>query len=215
VLPYVSTIGTDPVRDRALARQIRRLEAREEAGRPAIRVQKVSDETRAANAFSIGIGPSARVIFWDTLLRHFDPRSVRFVAAHELAHVARKHVLKAIVWIGLFALPILGLVAWVTERRGGLHEPRNVPLGLLVLVAATLATLPLQNAISRRYEAEADWVALGATRDPGAARSLFKGFAADSLQDPTPPGWAQAFLGDHPTLLQRVELARAWARRNG
>jgi STE24 endopeptidase len=95
-----------------------------------------------------------------------------------------------------------------------LTEPRNVPLGLLVLVAATIASLPLQNAISRRYETEADWIALGATRDPGAARRLFRGFSTDSLQDPTPPGWVHAFLDDHPSLLQRIELARAWAARS-
>jgi STE24 endopeptidase len=108
---------------------------------------------------------------------------------------------------------MLGLVAFATERRGGLREPANVPLGLLVLVAATVAVLPLRNAISRRYEAEADWTALGSTRDPAAARGLFTGFAHDSLQDPTPPGWVHVFLDDHPTLLTRIELARAWAQR--
>jgi STE24 endopeptidase len=214
LLPYLVTLGTHPLRDRSLARQIRVLERREGAGRPAIRVQTVSDETRAANAFSIGFGPSARVVFWDTLLKQFTPGAVRFVAAHELGHLARRHILKGIAWVGLFTLPILALVALVTERRGGLLEPANVPLGVLVLVVATLALLPLRNEISRRYETEADWVALGATRDPGAARSLFRGFSADSLQDPTPPGWVHAFLDDHPTVLQRIELARAWAQRN-
>jgi STE24 endopeptidase len=212
VSPYLVRAGTHPLRDRSLARELRQLETREGAGRPTVRVQEVREETRAANAFSIGFGPSTSVIFWDTLLRQFDPRAVRFVAAHELAHIARGHVLKGIAWAALLALPILGTVAFVTERRGGLREPRNVPLGLLVLVLAMLAVLPLQNAISRRYEAEADWVAVEATRDPGAAGRLFRGFAADSLQDPTPPAWVHALLDDHPTLLQRVELARAWAR---
>jgi STE24 endopeptidase len=177
-------------------------------------VQTVSDTTRAANAYSIGIGPTERVIFWDTLLQEFTLREVRFVAGHELAHLARNHIAKGIGWAGLLTLPVLWLVAFVTERRGGLREPGNVPLGLLVLVVATIALLPLQNAISRRYETEADWIGLGGTRDPGAARGLFKGFAEESLQDPTPPGWVHVFLDDHPTVLQRIELARAWAERN-
>jgi len=101
----------------------------------------------------------------------------------------------------------------VTERVGGLREPRNVPLALLVLTVAMVALLPLTNAVSRRYEAEADWVALGGTRDPGTARGLFTGFARDSLQDPSPPGWVRVFLGDHPTLLDRIEQARAWVLR--
>lgn len=214
VVPYLATLGTQPLRDRTLAAQVRGLERREHAGDPRIRVQTVSDTTRAANAFSIGYGPSATVVFWDTLLRGFTPREVRFVAAHELAHIARRHILKGVAWFALIALPVLGLVALVTERNGGLREPRNVPLGLLVLVAAMLAFLPLTTAVSRRYEAEADWVALGGTRDPGTARGLFTGFARDSLQDPSPPGWVRVLLGDHPTLLDRIEQARAWLRLN-
>ena len=214
VIPYLVTLGTDPMRGGELTAQIRQLEQREHAGDPPIRVQIVSDTTRAANAYSLGIGPSERVVFWDTLLHEFSPREIRFVAAHELAHLARNHVLKGVAWVGLFALPILGLVAFVTERRGGLREPANVPLGLLVLVTTTLAALPLRNEISRRYETEADWIGLGGTRDPAAARGLFKGFSVESLQDPSPPGWVHAFLDDHPTALQRIELARAWARRN-
>ncbi len=213
VFPYLATLGTHPLRDGRLAADLQRLERREHAGSPRVRVQTVSDTTRAANAFSIGFGPTATIVFWDTLLKGFTPHEVRFVAAHELAHLARSHILKGVAWFGLFTLPILGLVAFVTERRGGLREPRNVPLGLLVLVATTVAVLPLRNAISRRYEAEADWVALVSTRDPATARGLFRGFSADSLQDPTPPGWVHAFLDDHPTLLERIELARAWARR--
>jgi STE24 endopeptidase len=94
-----------------------------------------------------------------------------------------------------------------------LRQPAHVPLGLLVLAAVNLAVLPVRNEISRRYETEADWIALTATRDPGAARGLFAGFSAESLQDPTPPAWVHAFLDDHPTVLQRIELARAWAER--
>ena len=214
LVPYVLTLGTHPLRDDELAAQIRRLERREDAGHPAIRVETVSDTTRAANAYALGIGPTQVVVFWDTLLAEFSPREIHFVAAHELAHLARNHLLKAVGWAGLFAIPILGFAAFVTERRGGLREPANVPLGLLALVATTLVLLPLQNEISRRYELEADWVALGGTRDPHAARGLFKGFSADSLQDPTPPGWVHALLDNHPTVLERIELARAWANRN-
>jgi STE24 endopeptidase len=213
-IPYVLTLGTKPLPRGELMAQIRQLERRERAGNPSIRVQTVSDRTRAANAYAVGIGPTEHVVFWDTLLHEFSPREIRFVAAHELAHLARNHLLKGVAWFGLFALPILGLVALVTERRGGLREPANVPLGLLVLVVATLVLLPLRNEISRRYETEADWIALGGTLDPAAARGLFKGFSAESLQDPTPPGWVHVFLDSHPTVLQRIELASAWAQRN-
>ncbi|HEY6068601.1 MAG TPA: M48 family metalloprotease [Gaiellaceae bacterium] len=215
VIPYALTNGSHALHDRRLAAEIRQLERLEGAGRPKVLVQTMSDQTTAANAYSVGYGPSRRIVFWDTLLDgRFGTREVRFVAAHELAHLARDHILKAIGWFTLFAVPILGAAAYVTERRGGLRNPATVPLALLVIILAQLAARPLESAISRRYEAEADWVALNATRDPVAARGLFKRFATTSLEDPAPPWWAHVLLDDHPTVLTRIEQAAAWKRLN-
>jgi STE24 endopeptidase len=213
VLPFLQRVGTHPVRSRPLAAQIRNLERREHVGRPVVRVEKVSDKTSAANAFSVGIGPSRTVIIWNTLLDgRFSPREVRFVVAHELGHLARRHIWKGIAWGVLFGLPIFGLVAWVTGRRGGLRRPENVPLALFTLAVAGVVVTPLANAVSRRYEAEADWLAVQATRDPGAGRSLFQEFVRTDLQNPDPPGWVTFFLEDHPSALARVEQVEAWRR---
>jgi STE24 endopeptidase len=213
VLPYVQRIGTRPVRSPRLTSQIRTLERREHVGRPVVRVAPVSDETSAANAYSIGIGPSRSVIIWNTMLDgRFTPREVRFVVAHELGHLARWHIWKGIAWGVLFGLPIFGLVAYVTNRRGGLRRPENVPLALFTLALAGVAITPLANAVSRRYEAEADWMAVQATRDPGAGRALFQDFVRTDLQNPDPPGWVQLLLEDHPSALDRVEQVEAWRR---
>jgi STE24 endopeptidase len=211
VSPYLATIGTHPVRRASLRADIRTLERREHAGRPVVRVQDVSGRTTEANAFSIGIGPSARVIIWNTLLDgRFTRDQVRFVIGHELGHVARKHILRGIAWFALLVLPVLALAALVTDVR----KPAAVPLALLVIAVAQLALLPLRNGISRRYEAEADWIGLNGTRDAAAARGLFVGFVRTSLQDPSPPGWVHVLLDDHPTPLQRVEETRAWRLPN-
>ena len=213
VLPFVQRVGTHPVRSRPLAAQIRTLEKRERVGRPVVRVDKVSGTTSAANAFSVGIGPSRTVIIWNTLLDgRFSPREVRFVVAHELGHLARHHIWKGIAWGVLLGLPIFGLVAWVTGRRGGLQRPENVPLALFTLALAGVVVTPFANAVSRRYEAEADWLAVQATRDPGAGRSLFRTFVRTDLQNPDPPGWVTFFLEDHPSALARVEQVEAWRR---
>ena len=76
-----------------------------------------------------------------------------------------------------------------------------------------LAVAPLQNLVSRGAESEADWKALATTRDPAAARGLFREFARTSLGDPSPPTWAYVLLQTHPTLAQRVAMADAWAKR--
>jgi STE24 endopeptidase len=209
--PYLATVGMRPVRRASLQADVRVLERREHAGKPPVRVDDVSARTTAANAFSIGIGPSARVIIWNTLLDgRFTPGEVRFVIGHELGHVARKHVLRGVAWFALLVIPVLGLTAFLTDIR----KPAAVPLALLVIAIAQLALLPLRNAISRRYEAEADWIGLNGTRTPAAARGLFVGFVRTSLEDPSPSGWVHLFLDDHPTPLQRIEMTRAWVARN-
>jgi STE24 endopeptidase len=213
VLPYLQRLGTHPVRAPQLAAQIARLEQREHVGRPTVRVSPVSGKTTAANAFSVGIGPSRSVIIWDTLLDgRFTPREVRFVVAHELGHLARRHIWKGIAWGVLFGLPVFGVVAFVTGRRGSLRRPENVPLALLTLALCGIVVAPLANAVSRRYEAEADWTALQATRDPGAGRALFVDFVRTDLQNPDPPGWVKVFLEDHPSALARVEQVEGWRR---
>jgi STE24 endopeptidase len=210
VSPYLATIGTHPVRSASLRADIRALERREHAGRPLVRVDDVSSRTAAANAFSVGIGPSARVIVWSTLLGgRFTRSEVRFVIGHELGHVVRRHVLRGVAWFALLIFPVLALTALLADIR----RPAAVPLALLVLAVVQLALLPLRNAISRRYEAEADWIGLNGARAPAAAQGAFVGFVRTSLQDPSPPGWVHVFLDDHPTPLQRVEMARAWALR--
>jgi Zn-dependent protease with chaperone function len=208
--PFLASVGTKPLRNPALVRDVRRLERREHAGHPPVRVEDVSGRTREENAFALGIGPTERVILWNTLLGGSSFRQVRFVLGHELAHLARNHIARGVAWFALLALPIL----LVTARVADVRNPAAVPLALLVVAVAQLALLPLQNAVSRRYEAEADWIGLTGSRDPAAAAGVFERFVATSLEDPSPPGWVEVLLDDHPTPLRRVEMARAWRASN-
>jgi Zn-dependent protease with chaperone function len=179
-----------------------------------VKVQDVHEFTTAPNAEAVGLGPSSRVILWDTLLGgRFSRGEVRVVLAHEIGHLAHNHLWRGLAWLGLFALPVGFVLALATRGRGGLYEPRAVPLALLVFVVLQLLFSPAQNAVTRRMEAEADWSALQATRDPLDARSAFERLARTSRADPDPPGWWQALTGDHPTILQRIEMVQAWTAR--
>lgn len=212
--PYVYPGLDRPERPALIARYERLARAEGVDGVP-LRVEHVSDDTSQANAFAFGLGPSRRVVLWDTMLDgRFGEGAVDVVLAHEIAHHAKDHIPKAIGWFALFALPGAFLVMIATRRVGGMGDPRAVPLALLVVAAWTLVTSPAQNVVSRRAEAEADWQALETTSDPAAARGLFREFAATSLGDPSPPTWAHVLLDTHPTLAQRVAMANAWARRN-
>jgi STE24 endopeptidase len=211
VVPVFAGLGTHPVRDRALAAGIRELARKEGVPKTKVRVEEVSSDTRAINAEAIGFGPTTIVILWDTLLDgRFSKGEIEVVAAHELGHVAHRHIWKGIGWSALFMLPLTYVLAAATRRRGGMAQPEVVPFALLVLALLSLAVTPLGNVISRRYEAEADWSALQATRDPNSARAVFKEFTATDLSQPRPPAWSYVLLDDHPTVIQRIAMVEAW-----
>ncbi len=174
--------------DRALAAQIQELAATLGVDVDDVLVADASRRTTTANAYIAGLGPTRRVVLYDTLLDgRFTTGEIRFVSAHELAHVERRHLWKGLAWFALLAVPGVFGLAWVTNRFGGLG-PRLVPLGLTFVFAYVLVTQPLANAVSRRYEAEADWLALQATRDPASGVGLEQAFATTGLADPHPPG---------------------------
>ena len=213
VAPYLD-YTTEPLRDQALLADARRYEA--ELGLPKIpiRVEEVSNDTDQANAYAYGIGPSRRVVFWDTLLQEpFSDGEQRVVLAHELGHHSQTHLPEGIGWFALFAVPGAWILMRATRRRGGMGSPGAVPLALLVVVVFQLLTAPLANTISRRMEAEADWKALQVTRDPASLEGLMVDFSKTGLGDPDPPTWVQLMLGTHPALADRVAMARAWAAK--
>lgn len=214
--PYLD-FTTDPLRDESLAAAAERFER--ELGLPdvPIRVEEVSQDTEQANAYAYGFGPSSRVVLWDTiLLPPFTPAEQRVVLAHELAHHSQRHLPEGIGWFALFAVPGAWILMRTTRRRGGMGNPEAVPLALLVVAVLQLALAPAGNLISRRMEAEADWKALEVTREPAALeRLMVVGFAETSLSDPDPPRWVELVLGTHPSLADRVAMARAWATRDG
>jgi len=215
VSPYLF-FEADPARTPTLLRDIRSLSHRTGVSGTPVRIDEVHEETTLANALALGLGPTEKVILWDTLLDGRFPRGeIRVVLAHEFGHIGRRHLWKGAAWTALVTLPLLLVVSELTRRRGGLARPAVIPLAALVLACLDLALAPAYNAVSRRYEAESDWVALQATRDAASARNLFRRFGRTSLGDPEPPTWSYLFSGTHPTLVQRIAMAEAWKAREG
>jgi STE24 endopeptidase len=204
----------EPLADRRLAGRITELAHSEGVEVYRVLVADASRRTTTANAYVAGLGPTKRVVLYDTMLDgRFTEGEILSVSAHELAHVGRRHLWKGLAWFALLAVPGVFLLAWVTERYGGLAEPRLVPLGLAFAFAFVLVTQPLQNAVSRRYEAEADWLALTATGDAGSAIALDRRLVLTSLADPDPPAWMTYWLGTHPPALERIAMAEAFRTR--
>jgi STE24 endopeptidase len=179
-----------------------------------VKIEDVHEWTEQPNAYATGLGETEQIVLWNTLTDGFDRREVRSVISHEFGHLQHDHLAKSIGWFALFAFPAALVVTVLTRRRGGLGEPAAVPLALLVVVVLQLVASPLVSGSSRRYEAEADWAALEATRDPAAMEALHHRFTAEALSDPDPPGWYHWMFDSHPSGAERVAMAREWAARN-
>jgi Zn-dependent protease with chaperone function len=210
VAPYLD-FTTTPLEDKALLEAASQYEAEYGLGHIPLRVEKVSPQTDEANAYAFGIGPSRRVVFWDTILREpFTEEEQKVVLAHELGHHASNHLPKGIGWFALFAVPGAWILMRLTRSRGGMGNPAAIPLTLFVVAVLQLVTLPLSNHLSSRMEAEADWKALTVTRDPAGLEQLMVTLGKTGLGDPDPPFLAQLAFGDHPSLADRIAMARAF-----
>jgi STE24 endopeptidase len=212
--PYID-YTTDPLRDEELLGASEQYRAELGLDGVPLYVQELPDDTQLANAYAYGFGPSKRVVFWETLLRDpFGRDEQKLVLAHELAHHSQDHLPEGIGWFAIFAVPGAFLLMLATRGRGGMGAPEAVPLALVVVAVLQLVSAPAANVITRRIEAEADWMALQVTRDPDALEGVMSAFVETSLSDPDPPRWIELLTGTHPSLEDRVGMARAWAQRN-
>jgi STE24 endopeptidase len=208
--------STHPLRDPALSALLRRVEHQVGARPGSVSVSDASSRTTEENAFVDGVGPTERLVLYDTVLRRAPADQTRALLAHELSHVDRRHTLKGVLWFGVLGLPalwaVLAVAGRAARRRGldGAHDPRAAPLVVAGLLVAAALLTPVENGISRRYEAEADWVALRATGDGAGMAALQKRLALADLSNPEPPGWAVALLFDHPPVIDRIAVARAY-----
>lgn len=184
-------------------------------------VADASRRTTALNAYVSGIGPTRRIVVYDTLLGEAPPQEVVEVVAHELGHAKDGDVVTgtllgalgtAIAVVGLY---LLGGWSWLLQRAGVESVTEPAAIGLLLAVAAVAGLLagPAQAYVSRLVEARADEHALQLTDDPVAFEQMQRRLALVNLGDPDPPAWEHALFGSHPSTVERIAAARQFARR--
>lgn len=186
-------------------------------------VADASRRTRAVNAYVSGLGPTRRLVVYDTLLREAPPAEVVSVVAHELGHTKDRDVLAATA-TGALAAAAAVVALYLVGSWGGLlrlagvdslAEPRAFALVVALVAVAGLVATPLQAAVSRRVEARADVHALALTGDPATFEAMQRRLAALNLSDPDPPRWEYLYAASHPSTVERMAAARVWAREAG
>jgi STE24 endopeptidase len=183
-------------------------------------VADASRRTRAVNAYVSGFGPTRRIVVYDTMLTEATPGEVVSVAAHELGHAKEQDVLvgtllgalgTAAAVIGLY---LLGFWSGLLRTAGvdAIAEPRALGLLVAVVTVAGLVATPAQAFVTRQVEARADDHALELTRDAATFESMQRKLGSVNLAEPDPPAWEQFLFASHPSTVERMAAARAWAR---
>ncbi len=182
---------------------------------------KMSDETVKANAMLAGLGSTRRVLLGDTLLDKFSPEEIDVIFAHEIGHHVFKHIRKMIASGVVYTLAgfwvcDLAIRAW-TVGRGGVETLDyaqlpvfTLPFVMLVLSLFGLVLEPLQNAISRHFERQADRYALQRTNDKSAYCTAFRKLAKLNKDDPDPPRLEVALFHSHPSIGERLAMAEKY-----
>ncbi|RNL79078.1 M48 family metallopeptidase [Nocardioides marmorisolisilvae] len=202
-----------------LRTDIFRLAAAEHVHIDDVLVADASKRTTTLNAYVSGFGSTRRVVVYDTVLKDLSNPEIESIVAHELGHAKHQDVLVGTVLGalgGAFGIGLLGLLLADQRllRRSGARDaadPRVLPLLFALIAVGTFLASPIENTMSRAVEARADRTALTVTHDPVTFEEMQKQLSLRSLADPTPPRISQFWFGSHPTVLQRIGMARLFA----
>ncbi len=172
-----------------------------------------SRRTTAANAYVTGLGPTKRVVLFDTLLDRYDREQVRVVVAHELAHVRYRDVPRSV----LYAAIVAPAAALAVQRVSWVLSDRREPPGALpaLALAAALVGVPVGvvgNRLSRAVERRADAYSLELTGSPDAFVSFERAIALQNVAELDPPRWVTSLLATHPPTTERIGAALSYAR---
>jgi STE24 endopeptidase len=180
---------------------------------PRILVAEMSRRTTKLNAYVTGIGPTARIVLWDNLLKAAPEDEILAVVGHELGHYAERHI----VWgtlLGIAAtwalMPLTAMLLPKVCRRLGLSgpaDPAGLPVLLLFISMLMFFQAPAEAAVSRWFERRADVYGLRLTNLRDATARIMVRFVEANYAEPDPVPLAYYWFHTHPPIRERVERA--------
>jgi len=175
----------------------------------------LSSKTKKANAALVGLGGSRRVVLGDTLISNFTDDEIVSVCAHEFAHHVHRHIAKLIAFsclatgAGFFVLNLFLNLIVTAFHAEAVYDIVIFPVLMIILTLSNLVFMPVQSAYSRKLEREADMSAINLTANPAAFISVMDKLADMNLSDRNPPLFIKWIFYDHPTIDERIAMARS------
>jgi STE24 endopeptidase len=181
-----------------------------------------SKKVTTLNAYVTGIGPSKRIVIWDTTIKNANTEETLFVVGHEMGHYVLNHVIIGIaatavgLFIGFYLLFVVS--NWTFSRfqqRWRMRELSDwaaVPMLLLIFSIMGTVAQPIGATFSRQLEHNADIYGLEVTHGINAnsqesAAHAFQVLGELSLSYPYPSEFAVFWYADHPPIRDRVPFA--------
>ncbi|KAI5453819.1 zinc metalloprotease [Naganishia albida] len=185
-----------------------------------------------SNAYFYGLPWSKHIVIYDTLIEQSTPEEVEAVLAHELGHWKRGHVTKLLMTSQLYLFATLTLFTLFINNRAlfssfGFNdsvlaltqaEKRPIIIGFMLFQLVTAPLDPLaslgMNALSRKYEYEADEFAADLNKGPQLSRALIK-IMNENLASPHNDWLYSMYKHSHPTLVERLSRLNEYERKVG
>jgi STE24 endopeptidase len=203
----------EPIENKRLEERIRTLMERVGIRAKGIFKMDASKRSKHTNAFFVGIGRTKRIVLFDTLLASHAEEEIVAVLAHEAGHWKKKHILRMLIPLEILSFVSFYITAkllnWpLLYQTFGFHE--SIIYAGLFLIGAFISLLgyfvqPLEAAISRKFEREADDFVLELMKTGEPMRSALKRLAADNLANLAPHPLYAWFYYSHPPLIERIE----------
>lgn len=178
----------------------------------AVEIMDASRRTTKMNAYFAGIGPTKRIVLYDTMKEAMTDDQIVSVFAHEMGHGLHHDI----VWRQIFSVMnavLIACIAWFVLRDPAAYADFGfdsvnygmafMMIGWLMSVVSPLFDL-LTSTFSRRAEYRADATAV----DEGYGKALvsaLKLLAKKNLADLSPDPLLVKLTYSHPTLAQRIE----------
>ncbi|MBM3245918.1 MAG: M48 family metallopeptidase [Candidatus Omnitrophica bacterium] len=172
-----------------------------------------SKKTLKANAAFVGFGKNKRVILADTLKDKYSYEEIEVILAHEFAHYRLRHLFKLVLVNTVVTLAVFYLIfktaapalSWL--GLSSLSDIAALPAVIMYFVLSGIIMQPLENYISRRFERNADLMALKVTGLKEAFISMMDKLACQNLADRNPNFIIKFFFFDHPPIDERIRMA--------
>ena len=172
---------------------------------------RMSADTKAMNAYMVGIGPSKQIVLWDTIIHGLSEDELLFVMGHEMGHYVLNHIWIQIGYITAINFFILWFFFFAGTRiarrfKISLADYASLPLFLFLFNFITLITNPIDNLFSRMAERQADMFGIELTKNNDAAGRAFVKLQQENLGNPNPGWYFMTWRGSHPSIASRIQF---------